>query len=64
MTEQSISPGVARQVKPRPSGTRRGLGFLSSKRGQERFGVILATVIATLLLGIVLFPIFWMLSTS
>lgn len=60
MTEQTLPQNVMR-----PSITQTWkVGFLSSKNAQERLSAIVSTLIATLLLAVVLFPIFWMLSTS
>jgi len=60
MAGQTLPQNVARSaIAPsRPS------GFLATKRAQERFVVILSTTIAILLLVVLLFPIFWMASTS
>lgn len=60
MAGQSIPQNVtSRAIAPT-----RPRGFLATKRAQERFVTILSTVIALLLLVVLLFPIFWMLSTS
>ncbi|MBI3958004.1 MAG: carbohydrate ABC transporter permease [Chloroflexi bacterium] len=40
------------------------MGFLSTKNAQERAAAIFSTILATAILVVVLFPIFWMLSTS
>lgn len=60
MTEQTLSQPAVRSTQAPAWRT----GFLSTRRAQERVAAILSTSIAVLLLVVVLFPIFWMLSTS
>lgn len=60
MTEQTLPQNMVRPTQMQAWKT----GFLSTKNAQERVVVILATLVATVGLVVVLFPIFWMLSTS